>query len=134
VRQVRTVQTRPQSRLLLIAVAIGAVIGALAAGVLVASAGAPRTTPPRAPRTVAAARVSTAAPAPVRLAVPNVVGVRLDRAKAALDRGGFRHHVKGGGLFGVLDDTNWVVCSTEPAPSSRVEPGRSVVLRVERSC
>ncbi len=127
--------SRPQSRLLLVALAVAAGLGALAAGLLVASSGSRHAAPSPSKRTVAPARSTvTTAPAPPRLVVPNLIGVRLDRAKATLDGSGLRHQVKGGGVFGVLDDTNWVVCSTEPSPSSRVEPGRKVALHVDRAC
>ena len=65
--------------------------------------------------------------------MPDVVGVQLDIAKSEIERAGFGGDVEiiGGGLFGVIDDSNWVVCEQEPAPGESVADPR---LIVEREC
>lgn len=65
--------------------------------------------------------------------MPDVVGLQLDIAKSDIERAGFGGDVEiiGGGLFGVIDDSNWVVCEQEPAPGVSVADPRLVV---EREC
>lgn len=65
--------------------------------------------------------------------MPDVVGLTLDLAKSDIERAGFNGSVEiiGGGLFGVLDDGNWVVCEQEPAAGELVDDPRLVV---ERDC
>lgn len=66
--------------------------------------------------------------------MPNVTGERLDVAKSDIKNAGFDDKVKvvGGGLFGVVVDSNWVVCAQTPAA------GQSLTgtprLTVGRSC
>lgn len=45
--------------------------------------------------------------------MPDVVGKRLDIALSDVERAGFDDEVEvlGGGAFGVLDESNWTVCS-----------------------
>ena len=66
--------------------------------------------------------------------MPMVMRLRLDVAKAALDRVGIPYAVDGGGLFGVFDDAAWTVCATDPEPGTSVEPGVTAVLRIDREC
>jgi hypothetical protein len=63
--------------------------------------------------------------------MPDVVGSQLDVAKSDIERAGFSEDVEvvGGGLFGVLDDTNWVVCEQQPAVGRAVSKPRLVVDR-----
>ena len=65
--------------------------------------------------------------------MPDVVGLQLDVAKSDIERAGFGEDVEivGGGLFGVLDDSNWVVCDQQPVPGKSVSNPRLVV---EREC
>jgi hypothetical protein len=67
-----------------------------------------------------------AAPAPS--AAPDVVGQRLDVAKAELRSAGYSARVSGGGVFGIVVDRNWVVCAQEPPSGDRVD------INVDRSC
>ena len=63
--------------------------------------------------------------------MPDVVGQQLDLAKSDIDRAGYSKDVEiiGGGLFGVLDDSNWVVCEQEPAAGEPIADPRLVVDR-----
>jgi Domain of unknown function (DUF4839)/PASTA domain len=67
--------------------------------------------------------------------MPDVVGKRLDVAISDVKRAGIEDEVDvvGGGLFGVLDKSNWTVCSQDPAsgaPISKAPPR----VTVEREC
>lgn len=75
------------------------------------------------------------APAPAAAAqpeptgeAPDVVGERLDIAKKELRDAGYSARVSGGGVFGVVVDSNWVVCSQQPPDGDRVD------VNVDRSC
>jgi PASTA domain len=59
---------------------------------------------------------------------PDVVGERLDIAKDTLQEAGYQARVSGGGIFGVVVDQNWVVCSQQPPDGDRVD------VNVDRSC
>jgi PASTA domain len=65
--------------------------------------------------------------------MPDVTGKKLDVAKSDIERAGFDGDVEvvGGGLFGVLDDANWVVCDQEPTSGEAVSEPR---LIVDRDC
>ena len=64
-------------------------------------------------------------------AMPDVVGLQLDVAKSDIKGAGFGGDVEivGGGLFGVVDDSNWVVCDQRPAQGEPVSDPRLVVDR-----
>lgn len=66
--------------------------------------------------------------------MPDVVGTTLDVAKSDIERAGYTKSVEvlGGGMFGVIDESNWEVCEQLPAAGSvvDVEPR----LTVDRSC
>jgi hypothetical protein len=119
-----------------------AVLGAGVAAALVGDDAAGRrgvvTTARTVVSTTVAVSVSVSVPDPVTVAarprVPAVAGVRLDVASRLLDAAGLRRKVDGGGLFGVLDDTGWLVCSAEPLPGTEVDLGAEVVVHVERAC
>ena len=64
--------------------------------------------------------------------VPNVVGERLDVAKSLMSDAGHETEELGGGTFGIIDESNWVVCETRPV--SGATTGSPVKLIVERSC
>jgi hypothetical protein len=66
--------------------------------------------------------------------VPNLVGERLDVAKDELREAGLRSRVIGGGTFGVIVESNWTVCETEPGPGAGAQKGNRVELIVDRAC
>jgi beta-lactam-binding protein with PASTA domain len=63
--------------------------------------------------------------------VPNVRGDRLDYAEATLEAGGLSYEVRGGGKLGVIDDSDWRVCSQRPQAGRKAT---KVELIVARSC
>ncbi|MBD3926572.1 DUF4839 domain-containing protein [Nocardioides cavernae] len=66
--------------------------------------------------------------------MPDVVGMKLDDAQKAVEKAGFDDdvQVEGGGVFGIVVESNWTVCSQEPAVGSEVSDPPS--LTVERDC
>lgn len=66
-----------------------------------------------------------------RAVMPDVVGKQLDVAKSDIERAGFMGDVEitGGGLFGVVDDSNWMVCEQEPGAGVKMANPRLVVDR-----
>lgn len=66
--------------------------------------------------------------------MPDVVGSTLEEAKSDIERAGFQSDVEvlGGGVFGILDDSAWVVCEQMPEAGDAIsgEPR----LTVDRSC
>lgn len=64
--------------------------------------------------------------------VPDVVGERLDVAEDQLDDAGFEYEEIGGGTFGVINTSAWLVCDQEPAPGSSTSA--PVDLIVDREC
>lgn len=62
---------------------------------------------------------------------PNVVGERLDAAEDTLDAEGLRYQAVGGGTFGIVVRSHWIVCRQQPAAPSTTT---SVTLVVGRSC
>lgn len=67
-------------------------------------------------------------------AMPDVVGKKLDVAESDIKRAGFEDDVDvlGGGLFGVIDESNWEVCEQTPSPGEPLT--KSPRLKVERNC
>ena len=66
--------------------------------------------------------------------MPDVVGLRLDVALSDIERAGFSDDVEvlGGGVFGVVDESNWQVCEQVPAAGQGLTaPPR---ITVDRSC
>jgi beta-lactam-binding protein with PASTA domain len=63
--------------------------------------------------------------------VPNVAGLRLDVAENALDAKDFRYRAVGGGAFGIVVRSHWIVCRQRPAERTEAT---SVTLYVARSC
>jgi len=63
--------------------------------------------------------------------MPDVVGLQLDVAKSDIERAGYSQDIEilGGGMFGVVDDRNWVVCEQIPAPGENIADPRLVVDR-----
>jgi hypothetical protein len=61
--------------------------------------------------------------------LPTVTGKRLDVAEAILDKRGIVYEEVGGGLFGIVVTSNWVVCDQRPKPGADT---RRVQLIVDR--
>lgn len=70
-------------------------------------------------------------PGPV---MPDLVGRRLDRAKSDIKRAGFDGEVEilGGGVLGVLRESNWVVCEQLPDAGEAMRDAPR--LTIDRSC
>jgi hypothetical protein len=66
--------------------------------------------------------------------VPSVAGERLDVARTHLNDAGVGARVIGGGTFGVIVESNWTVCATEPAPGAPAEKGDRIRVIVDRVC
>lgn len=66
--------------------------------------------------------------------MPDVTGRQLDVAKSDIARAGFDLEIEvlGGGTFGIVDETNWLVCEQLPAKGEPI--GDSPRLTVDRSC
>lgn len=66
--------------------------------------------------------------------MPDVTGKRLDVAKNDIKQAGVEDKVKvvGGGLLGVIVDSDWEVCDQSPAPGQAVSGAPQ--LTVDRSC
>ncbi len=66
--------------------------------------------------------------------MPDVTGKTLDDAKSAIKDAGYGDEVKvgGGGLFGVVVESNWEVCAQNPAAGTTV--AGKPTLTVARSC
>ncbi len=75
---------------------------------------------------------ASAAPATGAPVVPNVVGIRYDRAKAAVHRAGYSDLREGGGLLGVIDDSNWKVVAESP-PAGGAAASRRRRATVDRA-
>ena len=79
----------------------------------------------------------SAAPAGARTApvtMPDLVGARLDHAQTLLGRLGVGTDSSGGGILGVIDNSNWQVCATRPPAHGLVAPGAKAKLFVDRGC
>src|SRR4051812_12294491 len=66
--------------------------------------------------------------------MPDVTGKKLDIATSAIKDAGFEDEVKvdGGGVFGVIDESNWQVCDQSPVAGEAVSDAPR--LTVDRSC
>jgi beta-lactam-binding protein with PASTA domain len=65
--------------------------------------------------------------------VPDLAGQRLDVALDRLQRAKFTAKVDGGGLFGIVQESNWEVVEQSPGPGTMLEQGSQVRLRVQRA-
>lgn len=76
----------------------------------------------------------TACGAPAKAEMPNVVGERLDVALSDIDRAGYGDdpEILGGGLFGVVQKSNWTVCKQDPATGDLIR--EKPRLTVDREC
>src|SRR5262245_32475865 len=63
--------------------------------------------------------------------VPDVTGKRLDVAEDTLDSAGLHYRTAGGGTFGVVVRSRWIVCEQSPRPHT---VATSVLLTVARTC
>lgn len=68
---------------------------------------------------------------PEPVLMPDVTGKHLDVAKSDIERAGHSGSVEvvGGGVFGILDESNWTVCEQEPAAGAEISDPRLVVDR-----
>ena len=64
--------------------------------------------------------------------VPDVTGERLDVAKSKMSDAGYDTEEIGGGAFGIVAESNWTVCETDPAAGDN--GGGTVKLIVDREC
>jgi PASTA domain len=78
-------------------------------------------------------RTLTVARPPQGSAVPALVGQRLDVALDRLQSVGLKGEVHGGGLFGVVDESNWRVVDQDPSNGARLHQGDTVRLNVDRA-
>jgi hypothetical protein len=78
-------------------------------------------------------RTISVAAQPRGTAVPALVGQRLDAALDHLETSGLKAKVDGGGLFGIVDESNWRVAEQDPSPGARLRQGDTVTLHVERA-
>ena len=70
-----------------------------------------------------------------KVVVPNVVHKRLDVAELMIRGRGLKIREVGGGVFGIVVKSNWIVCQTIPKAGVRVTAGSRVNLIVEHySC
>ena len=69
----------------------------------------------------------------VTTTVPRLVGEGLDVASDRVDRSGFNLVIdSGGGLFGPLIDSDWQIKSQDPKPGTKVAPGSTIHVDIER--
>lgn len=68
------------------------------------------------------------------LAMPKVEGLPLDAARAGIKRAGFSGdaEVIGGGVFGIVREKNWAVCTQVPAAGQPMD--KAPQLTVARDC
>ena len=78
-------------------------------------------------------RTLTVARPPQGSAVPALVGQPLDVALDRLQSAGLKGEVQGGGLFGVLDESDWKVVDQDPSPGARLGQGDTVRLDIDRA-
>jgi hypothetical protein len=67
-------------------------------------------------------------------AMPDVTGKKLNVAESVIEDAGFDDAIKvdGGGMLGIVDKSNWEVCSQQPKAGSSISGAPQLV--VERSC
>jgi hypothetical protein len=124
---------RPRTSKLTIALA--AATGFLVGVLLVAAlGGTPTTTLTQTQRvTVETPAVDPNATVVTTTVVPPLVGEHLDMARQRLGEAQFNDDITdGGGLFGPLDDSNWVVTSQDPPAGTQLRQGSTVRITIER--
>ena len=118
-------QPRPERRFGPLAMALAGAGGFLAGVLLIAILGGAQ--PVYKERTLTVARPLQGS------AVPALVGQRLDVALDQLESAGLKGDVQGGGLFGILDESDWKVVHQDPSPGARLAQGDTVRLDVDRA-
>ncbi|HEV3319753.1 MAG TPA: hypothetical protein VG053_08505 [Solirubrobacteraceae bacterium] len=112
---------------------IAVLISALALGM--SGCGGSTTTVEHVVTEAAPAAASAPAEAPkASQQTPDEIGKRLDLVENNLSEEGLSFKVIGGGLFGVVEKSNWTVCETEPTPGSPIQSDVHIKLIVKRSC
>jgi hypothetical protein len=119
------VQPRPARRFGPLGMALAGAGGFLAGVLLIAILGGAQP--------VYKERTLTVARPPHGSAVPALVGPRLDVALDRLQSAGLKGDVQGGGLFGVLDESDWKVVGQDPSPGARLGQGDTVRLDIDRA-
>jgi hypothetical protein len=119
------VQPRPARRFGPLGMALAGAGGFLAGVLLIAILGGAQP--------VYKERTLTVARPPQGSAVPALVGQPLDVALDRLERAGLKGEVQGGGLFGVLDESDWKVVDQDPSPGAHLGQGDTVRLDVDRA-
>jgi hypothetical protein len=100
---------------------IAAVAGVCAAAVVAGcgtSSSSPSTTRPVATPTATTKPSLESQPSPSlsqRTVPSDLVGERLDVAETELDQSGIGYTAVGGGTFGIVVKSDWVVCQTKPS-------------------
>lgn len=128
---VPTARQRTSRLTVALAAASGFLVGVLLVAVL---GGTPTTTLTQTQRvTVTQAPVDPNATVITTTGVPPLVGEHLDSAKNRLDEAKFKLDITdGGGLFGPIDDGNWVVTSQDPPAGAQLRQGSTVRITIER--
>jgi len=119
------VQPRPARRFGPLGMALAGAGGFLAGVLLIAILGGAQP--------VYKERTLTVARPPQGSAVPALVGQPLDVALDRLQSAGLKGDVQGGGLFGVLDESDWKVVDQDPSPGARLGQGDTVRLDIDRA-
>jgi hypothetical protein len=69
----------------------------------------------------------------VTTTVPRLVGEALDVASDRVERSGLQLVIdSGGGLFGPLIDSDWQIKSQDPVAGTKVAPGATIHVDIER--
>ncbi|HEX6458561.1 MAG TPA: hypothetical protein VF032_06565, partial [Thermoleophilaceae bacterium] len=66
--------------------------------------------------------------------VPNVIHGQLDLVHDYLDGLAIKHDTTGGGIFGIIDNSAYEVCATDPPVGAALPPDGKVQLYAEHSC
>jgi hypothetical protein len=84
--------------------------------------------------TAAAFAGATASASSTAVIVPNEHCVRLDVADNAVSARGLHYINRGGGLFGIIVRSDWVVSTQTPKGGTKVKRSSNVYLYAARSC
>jgi beta-lactam-binding protein with PASTA domain len=112
-------------------VAVAGAAGFLAGVLLVAVLGRPKGTVHTTTRVVPQTETQTLTIDP-RPKVPDVVGKRLPDARQELEDAGFDVDVQDDTVFGIIDESHFVVVEQDPPAGERLADGDTVAVRVER--
>ena len=75
---------------------------------------------------------TTRTPTVAHFVVPDVVGLPLDVARERVEQEGYDVERDGGGLFGVVVESNWQVDAQTPAAGTQLVRRATVKLHVDR--